>query len=85
MDNLLKLGLAYLLAPSLVAGAIVLLAGAIGLTFAATVIVLAVAAAVMLIATLTRPLIEAVSRWANNRFSPVRRRQPRPAGWHQWR
>lgn len=85
MDNLLKLGLAYLLAPSLVAGVAALLATAIGLTFATTVIVLAIAAAVLLIATLGRPLIGTVSRWARSRFSPVRRRHPRPTAWHQWR
>lgn len=85
MDNLLKIALAYLLAPSLVAGVAVLLASAIGLTFTATVILLIIAAAFLLIVTLGRLLIEAMHRWANNRFSPVRRRQPRPAGWHQWR
>lgn len=85
MDNLLKLGLAYLLAPSLVAGVAVLLAAAIGLTFTVTIIVLAIAAAGLLIATLGRPLIGAGIQWARNRFSPVRRRHPRPTAWHQWR
>jgi hypothetical protein len=81
MDNLLKFGLAYLLAPSLAAGVAVLLATAIGLTFTAAVIVLAL----LLIAALGRPLITAISRWIKNRFSPVRRRHPRPTAWHQWR
>lgn len=85
MDNLLKLGLAYLLAPSLVAGVAVLLAAAIGLTFTVTIIVLAVAAAGLLTATLGCPLIGAGIQWARNRFSPVRRRHPRPTAWHQWR
>jgi len=85
MNNLLKFGFAYLLAPSLVAGVAVLLAAAIGLTFTVAVIGAAFVAAILLITTVGRPLIAAGSRWVKNRFSPVRRRHPRPTAWHQWR
>jgi hypothetical protein len=34
---------------------------------------------------LLRGGLGALRRWTRNRFSPVRRRGPRPPAWHQWR
>lgn len=85
MNNLLKFGIAYYLAPTLVGVVVVLLATAIGLTFTAVVIATAIAATLTVAIIFGRPLISAFCRWFRNHFSPVRRRQPRPAAWHQWR
>ncbi|PIV89286.1 MAG: hypothetical protein COW48_01280 [Hydrogenophilales bacterium CG17_big_fil_post_rev_8_21_14_2_50_63_12] len=85
MDNLLKLGFAYWLAPSLVGGVAVVLAVAFGLTFSAAIIGVALAAAVLLAAALVRPMAVLGWRCLKNRLSPVRRRHPRPTAWHQWR
>lgn len=85
MDNLLKLGFAYWLAPSLVGGVAVVLAVAFGLTFSAATIGVALAATVLLAATLVRPMVLWGLRCLKNRLSPVRRRHPRPTAWHQWR
>lgn len=45
----------------------------------------AVLLAVRLLLGIFAPLYRPLRRWLINRFSPVRRRQPRPAAWHQWR
>jgi hypothetical protein len=85
MNHFLKLGLAYLLAPALVAAIVWLAAAVLGLTLAVSGIGLAVVAVAMLLAALARPVLSAGRRWVQPHSSSVRRRHPRPSAWHQWR
>lgn len=77
MSDLLIFGLAYLLAPSLVVGAVWLFGVFLGLSLAIVTVALAAFAAVL--------VISAGARWFKHRLSLVRRRRPRPTAWRQWR
>ena len=81
MGTLFKLGIAYLLAPTFVAGVAWLVAAALGVTMVGGVVVLAIALGLVLAIAIWK----AASRRMKNRLSPVRRRHPRPAAWYQWR
>ena len=81
MGTLFKFGIAYLLAPTFVAGVAWLVAAALGVTMVGGVMVLAVALGLVLAIAIWK----AACRWMRNRTSPVRRRHPRPAAWYQWR
>jgi len=82
METVLILCLICLLAaPVILAGGMALTG--IAVAIAAVVAVARVVAHVVL--EIFAPLWHPIHRWLNNRFSPVRRRHPRPAAWHQWR
>ncbi len=85
MNDLLKTGIAYWLAPALVSGVAVALAMLFGLTFTLIVAAGAITCVIVAVVTLIAPLAGALRRWGRNRFSPVRRRHPRPIVWNQWR
>lgn len=81
MENIFRFSIAYLIAPALVAVVAWAFAAALGVTLTAVVVALGLLGVALLLRALSRP----VRRWYNNHFSPVRRRHPRPAAWHQWR
>ena len=85
MSDIVKLGLAWWLAPSLVAGVVWLLAGLLGVTFGLTLSVLLLTGGVCLLVMLATVLSGPICRWFQYVISPVRRRRPRPTAWHQWR
>ena len=81
MGTLFKFGIAYLLAPTFVAGVAWLVAAALGVKMVGVVVVLAVALGLVFAIAIWK----VACRWMRNRTSPVRRRHPRPAAWYQWR
>lgn len=81
MGTLFKFGIAYLLAPTFVAGVAWLVAAALGVTMVGGVVVSAVALGLVLAIAIWK----AACRRIRNHLSPVRRRHPRPAAWYQWR
>jgi len=85
MGDLFKLAVAYMLAPALVVG---LLASAYGLAALLTALVAAVLLVGLPLALGARSLWRRRHRFRKklrDMRSPVRRRRPRPAAWHQWR
>jgi uncharacterized membrane protein YraQ (UPF0718 family) len=81
MGTLFKLGIAYLLAPTFAVAVAWLVAAAFGVTMVGAIVVSAVAFGLALAFAVGK----AVCRPMKSRLSPVRRRQPRPAAWYQWR
>lgn len=85
MNSWIKLGVAAFLAPGLAAGVLLLIGALSGIVIGTGMVVMLAAAVGMLAFGLLSGIGGALHRALRNRFSPVRRKTPRPAAWHQWR
>lgn len=85
MGNILKLGVAYWLAPPLVGVVAVLIGSAMGIGLVLALAALGVIAFGVLAWSFGGPVLAYVGKRFHSFRSPVRRRAPRPTAWHQWR
>lgn len=85
MNSWIKLGVAAFLAPSLTAGVLLLVGALTGMVIGTGMVAILAAGMLLLVVALFAVLGSALRRALHNRFSPVRRKYPRPTAWHQWR
>ena len=81
MNSWMKLGFAAFVAPGLTTVVLLVVGALTGLFIGVGAILMLAFAAGLL----TLGVLNGVHRSLRNRFSPVRRKQPRPTAWNQWR